>query len=442
MVQTCNYVTNLNSADKVSSTQGESHCTQATIQHNRGGPMYIVQGNHQPNQSPCNSICSTVSAVDHQITDDSPSYHNANLKYTNWCQFYPETSNYVHIVYLTTNGQLVGDFYYIMSDTIFGPGQLFHCEAFPGEYLQIIHVQNMMVHLPLRIQERTYLEQMNAKIVAHNFKQDYNIFNWLGMSYEKYMDMIIMNLIEKQDKTPNCTMDKVSPRDNGVVSNIVDSVDMHEKNDQFSPHANPHPQFFENFDDHRNTQHLVDFNDPDKDKGFLSLQETTFQFIGPDRDFCNYYTVEQVTRIADIIRDTGLPNYKQARFSIKSDLNLPAWEKYLADYPDQRIIQYLKFGFPLSLTNPDHIHDTHISNHFSALQHPQAIQQYLDKEKSHGAILGPFSEVPSDNFHCSPMLTRPKDVDKRRVILNLSYPKGKSLNDHVDKHNFDGKKLF
>ena len=39
------------------------------------------------------------------------------------------------------------------------------------------------------------------------------------------------------------------------------------------------------------------------------------------------------------------------------------------------------------------------------------------------------------------MLTRPKDVDKRRVILNLSYPKGKSLNDHVHNHNFDDKKF-
>ena len=183
------------------------------------------------------------------------------------------------------NGQLVGNFYYIMSDTIFGPGHLFHCDAVPGEYLQIIHVQNVIVHLPLRIQKITYLEQLDAKIVAHNFKQDYNTFNCLGMSYEKYMDRIIMNLIEKQDETPNYIMDKVNPRDNGVISNIVDSVDMHEKNDKFSGHAVPHPQFLGNFDDHSNTQHLVDFKDPDKDKGFLSLQETTFQFIGPDRDF-------------------------------------------------------------------------------------------------------------------------------------------------------------
>ena len=42
-------------------------------------------------------------------------------------------------------------------------------------------------------------------------------------------------------------------------------------------------------------------------------------------------------------------------------------------------------------------------------------------------------------FHCSPLLTRSKDTDKRRVILNLSYPHGHSLNGNVDKLHFDGK---
>ena len=42
-----------------------------------------------------------------------------------------------------------------------------------------------------------------------------------------------------------------------------------------------------------------------------------------------------------------------------------------------------------------------------------------------------------NQYHCSPLLTRPKDVDKRRIILNLSHPYGQSVNDHVDKDKFD-----
>ena len=130
-----------------------------------------------------------------------------------------------------------------------------------------------------------------------------------------------------------------------------------------------------------------------------------------------------------------------ARFPIKSGLNLPAWEHYHKDYPDQRLLQYLKFGFPLSLTDPDVLNNNDVNNHFSALQYPSAVQNYLNKKKSLGVILGPVYEVKYPGFHCSPLLTGPKDTDKCRVILNLSYPHG-SLNDNVDKLHFDGKKFI
>ena len=40
------------------------------------------------------------------------------------------------------------------------------------------------------------------------------------------------------------------------------------------------------------------------------------------------------------------------------------------------------------------------------------------------------------------MLTRLKDLDKRRVTLNICYPKGGSLNVNVDKLHFDGKEFI
>ena len=196
------------------------------------------------------------------------------------------------------------------------------------------------------------------------------------LSYKKYMDRIILNLIEKQDKAINVNANKVRSRDYGVDLSIVDGIITSTKGNCIHDNAGPLPKLFAFHGKQDDIQYITDFNDPDKDRGFLSLQETNFEFIGPDRDFCDYNTIDQVMKIADIIKATGLPNYKQARFPIKSNLNLPVWEKYLIDYPDQRIIQYLKFGFPLSLTDPDSIHDTVVSNHFSALQHPKAIQQY------------------------------------------------------------------
>ena len=75
---------------------------------------------------------------------------------------------------------------------------------------------------------------------------------------------------------------------------------------------------------------------------------------------------------------------------------------------------------------------------FRPFNTPLAVQQYLDKEMTHGAMIGPVDQVTSPHFHCSPLLTRPQDGNKRRVILNLSYPYGNSLNDKVNKSHFDG----
>ena len=103
------------------------------------------------------------------------------------------------------------------------------------------------------------------------------------------------------------------------------------------------------------------------------------------------------------------------------------------------MIQYLTYGFPLSVVSSDLLSSTDSKNHHSALQFPAAIDKYLDKEVTLGAILGPYHNIDYKTIHCSPLLTRPKDSDDRRVILNLSFPVGASLNDAVTKENFDGR---
>ena len=83
-----------------------------------------------------------------------------------------------------------------------------------------------------------------------------------------------------------------------------------------------------------------------------------------------------------------------------------------------------------------------VKNHHSALQYHESVASYLNKEKSFGAIMGPilnWGGAPEhDLIHYSPLLTRPKDHNKRCLILDLSYPKGQSLNDQIDRHLFDG----
>ena len=93
------------------------------------------------------------------------------------------------------------------------------------------------------------------------------------------------------------------------------------------------------------------------------------------------------------------------------------------------------------INNSDNMTNNVAVNHYSALHSPEVLQ-FLIKEKSLGAVLKPKHLSLSDHFHCSPILTRPRDVNKRRIILNLSYPYGNNpVKDNVNKEHFDGRKL-
>ena len=100
-------------------------------------------------------------------------------------------------------------------------------------------------------------------------------------------------------------------------------------------------------------------------------------------------------------------------------------------------MQYIKFGYPLSITEPSQLGNKDINNHYSACQYPKEVQKYINKEKSFGALLGPVDNITHKEYHCSPQMTRPKDNGSRRVILDLSYPRGYSVNSHVNKNKFD-----
>ena len=84
-----------------------------------------------------------------------------------------------------------------------------------------------------------------------------------------------------------------------------------------------------------------DINAPSKKFGFLAHNEPEFTFIGPDRrptplDNLNSYIIA-----ANIIKETGLPNYRMARFPIQCGLNIEALCRYLTDYPSHMASRFL-----------------------------------------------------------------------------------------------------
>ena len=180
--------------------------------------------------------------------------------------------------------------------------------------------------------------RLEADKAYDNFKQDCLAMEHHGMSYEGYITSLIDHIVISQNVNNECdksdnTMDRQTiPKQNDAHSLSKCQVST---NEQISGKANT------------STSGRVDINDPSKTKGYIALQSTQFDFIGPDRASEEISSVHQYLRIAKTIRDLGLPNYKRARIPIKSGLNIDAWKRHLYDYPDKKLIQYLQYRFPL-----------------------------------------------------------------------------------------------
>ena len=322
-----------------------------------------------------------------------------------------------------------GGFYYLEISRNSGHIQVFQCDVHPESHLNVWGSLNLYIQPVNFISYHTPQELLEARRVFDNYRRDLSSQHLYGLTYEAYMDQLIVKLsdhcdndTDNTDNLQDLTLNQ-GDTNGGEVVNIVNTSNTRRSGIVNSPLCQ-------------------DINYPTKTKGYIAVESTPFEFIGPDRAPIKCESVEQYLEMARIIRHSGLPNYKQVRFPLKSGLRIEAWSKYLHEYKDQKLIHYLQFGFPLSLTQSRILCNQNIKNHHSALQFENAVGAYLAKERSHEAILGPLSKIGHhpdySSIHCSPILTRPKDRGKRRVILDLSYPKGLALNDQVDRSRFDG----
>ena len=137
---------------------------------------------------------------------------------------------------------------------------------------------------------------------------------------------------------------------------------------------------------------------------------------------------------------SGKFNFQEVKFKIRQFWNLTLFEELLSYYHDKDLITFCKFGWPIS--HFGNFGNTHcVENWKGAKLHPVKIEKYLQKEIDCKAVLGPFQENPFYRpCFFSPLNTRDKhDSTEKRIILDLSSPKGNSVNDGVDKSKYLGK---
>ena len=176
-------------------------------------------------------------------------------------------------------------------------------------------------------------------------------------------------------------------------------------------------------------------------KGSHVVQRTppdTAQLVYPDLN--PNMATHPVIGMYQKVKDTGCPNYKKAKISLQSGLNIDVWKRYLGNDPQfTDLLLYLQYGFPLKYESSDPP-TTELLNHASALKYPEHVQKHIDTEIKHSALVGPFDELPFTPWcHSSPLITREKKGSENRcIITDMSWPLGHSVNASIPRESYQG----
>ena len=162
---------------------------------------------------------------------------------------------------------------------------------------------------------------------------------------------------------------------------------------------------------------------------------------------------EKVEKILDIhhkVKESGLPNFLGCKFPVNEKINIDYMRSLLVDYCDIEVCDLLEFGFPLGCNDNETLLSSvkkndlwKYKNHRGADDFPEDILLYLEKESNSNAILGPFNENPfQSGLKISPLNSVPKkDTTERRIILDLSCPRGLAVNNFINNEEYFGRKM-
>lgn len=120
---------------------------------------------------------------------------------------------------------------------------------------------------------------------------------------------------------------------------------------------------------------------------------------------------------------------------VRTPLNLAAWDNVLQEHPDKAYSNYivsgLRHGFRVGFNRQTPLKSAS-SNMASARLHPEVINKYLADELEKGRMLGPFPLSWKPQVHVNRFGVIPKgSTGKFRLITDLSFPQGNSVNDGI-----------
>ncbi len=127
--------------------------------------------------------------------------------------------------------------------------------------------------------------------------------------------------------------------------------------------------------------------------------------------------------------------YTLAAATQSSPLKPDMFEHWLKNYDvfeKAQVLFNLRQGVVIPSTLPSPMSYS-FYNHVSALQHAEQVQELIDSRIQQGIIAGPYKDPPP-GIILSPLAAIPKkEANVIRLIHNLSYPYGNSVNSHTDR---------
>ena len=124
---------------------------------------------------------------------------------------------------------------------------------------------------------------------------------------------------------------------------------------------------------------------------------------------------------------------------ITTPLSIFTWDKLLYPHPHQELVHMslngLKYGFRIGYSYLNPQLKSARRNMQSALEHPEVVDSYLAEELDSNRLAGPFPQASIPQAQISRFGVIPKSSPgKWRLIVDLSHPDHKSVNDGIPKN--------
>lgn len=141
--------------------------------------------------------------------------------------------------------------------------------------------------------------------------------------------------------------------------------------------------------------------------------------------------------------DAGSFPFHRLPLGVVSPINIEVLEHLLQDYPCPGTRNYLvsgfRHGFDIGFRGSFIVPNARPRNLMSARNNVNQVSEAIAKELSRGHTSGPFPFPPFPHTHCSPIGSAPKPDGSVRLILDLSSPRGDSVNEGISQEEFSCK---